>query len=137
MYSRVLSDGSLTFLQALAERDTESEELRLQIAELESNTDALHGKFEAALAHTEREAEEKDEEIALANREIEQLGHRIYELEEDAEELKRINDRAREDEMVERERLEALAVALKGVRDLTVGSGYLLTFLAESSPPQG
>ncbi|KAI0300120.1 hypothetical protein B0F90DRAFT_1725156 [Multifurca ochricompacta] len=98
---------------ALAERDAESEELRMQINELESNTNALHDKFEAALAHLEREAEEKDEEIALANREIEQLGHRIYELEEDAEELKRINDRAREDEMVERERLEALAAALK------------------------
>ncbi|KAI9464786.1 hypothetical protein F5148DRAFT_1209689 [Russula earlei] len=98
---------------ALAERDAESEELRMQIAELESNTNALHDKFEAALAHLEREAEEKDEEIALANREIEQLGHRIYELEEDAEELKRINDRAREDEMVERERLEALTAALK------------------------
>ncbi|KAI0295796.1 hypothetical protein BC826DRAFT_1104178 [Russula brevipes] len=98
---------------ALAERDAESEELRMQVAELESNTNALHDKFEAALAHLEREAEEKDEEIALANREIEQLGHRIYELEEDAEELKRINDRAREDEMVEHERLEALTVALK------------------------
>ena len=120
MYPRGLWDGSLIFLQALAERDAESEELRMQINELESNTNALHDKFEAALAHLEREAEEKDEEIALANREIEQLGHRIYELEEDAEELKRINDRAREDEMVERERLEALAVALKDVRALTV-----------------
>ncbi|KAI9457601.1 hypothetical protein BJY52DRAFT_1426638 [Lactarius psammicola] len=98
---------------ALTERDAESEELRMQINELESNTNALHDKFEAALAHLEQEAEEKDEEIALANREIEQLGHRIYELEEDAEELKRINDRAREDEMVERERLEALTAALK------------------------
>ena len=99
----------------------------MQVAELESNTNALHDKFEAALAHLEREAEEKDEEIALANREIEQLGHRIYELEEDAEELKRINDRAREDEMVERERLEALAVALKEVCTLVVVSVYSLT----------
>ena len=99
----------------------------MQIAELETNTNALHDKFEAALAHLEQEAEEKDEEIALANREIEQLGHRIYELEEDAEELKRINDRAREDEMVERERLEALAVALKEVRGLAVVSVPPLT----------
>jgi septal ring factor EnvC (AmiA/AmiB activator) len=106
--------------QALAERDAESEELRMQINELESNTNALHDKFEAALAHLEREAEEKDEEIALANREIEQLGHRIYELEEDADELKRINDRAREDEMVERERLEALTAALKEVCPLVI-----------------
>ena len=99
----------------------------MQVAELESNTNALHDKFEAALAHLEREAEEKDEEIALANREIEQLGHRIYELEEDAEELKRINDRAREDELVERERLEALTAALKEVRVLAVILMYPLT----------
>ncbi|KAF8504365.1 hypothetical protein F5888DRAFT_1655142 [Russula emetica] len=98
---------------ALTERDAESEELRMQVAELESNTNALHDKFEAALAHLEKEAEDKDDEIAIANREVEQLGHRIYDLEEDAEELKRINDRAREDEMVERERLEALTAALK------------------------
>lgn len=127
MYPRGLWDGSLIFVQALAERDAESEELRMQITELESNTNALHDKFEAALAHLERDAEEKDEEIALANREIEQLGHRIYELEEDAEELKRINDRAREDEMVERERLEALAVALKEVRALAVVPVFPLT----------
>ena len=99
----------------------------MQITELESNTNALHDKFEAALAHLEQEAEEKDEEIALANREIEQLGHRIYELEEDAEELKRINDRTREDEMVERERLEALTLALKEVRVLTVVLAFPLT----------
>jgi len=123
LYPSSLKDYPLIFPQALAERDTESEELRMQVAELESNTNALHDKFEAALAHLEREAEEKDEEIALANREIEQLGHRIYELEEDAEELKRINDRAREDEMVERERLEALTAALKEVFALTTVLG--------------
>jgi len=123
LYPSSLKDYPLIFLQALTERDTESEELRMQVAELESNTNALHDKFEAALAHLEREAEEKDEEIALANREIEQLGHRIYELEEDAEELKRINDRAREDEMVERERLEALTAALKEVFALTTVLG--------------
>ncbi|KAH9994662.1 hypothetical protein BJV77DRAFT_994017 [Russula vinacea] len=111
--TELISEHRSILDDALAERDAESDELRMQIAELETNTNALHDKFEAALAHLEQEAEEKDEEIALANREIEQLGHRIYELEEDAEELKRINDRAREDEMVERERLEALAVALK------------------------
>lgn len=99
----------------------------MQVTELESNTNALHDKFEAALAHLEQEAEEKDEEIALANREIEQLGHRIYELEEDAEELKRINDRAREDEMIERERLEALTAALKEVSATVVILVYCLT----------
>lgn len=136
MYPFSFWDGLLIFFQALAERDGESEELRMQIAELESNTNALHDKFEAALAHLEREAEEKDEEIALANREIEQLGHRIYELEEDAEELKRINDRAREDEMVERERLEALTAALKEVRGLAVVPISPFDVFAESSAPQ-
>ncbi len=109
----------------------------MQIAELESNTNALHDKFEAALAHLEREAEEKDEEIALANREIEQLGHRIYELEEDAEELKRINDRAREDEMVERERLEALTAALKEVRGFAVIPVPPLTSLQKAAHLKG
>jgi predicted nuclease with TOPRIM domain len=124
---RILRRDALICLQALAERDAESEELRMQVTELESNTNALHDKFEAALAHLEQEAEEKDEEIALANREIEQLGHRIYELEEDAEELKRINDRAREDEMIERERLEALTAALKEVRAIVAILVYCLT----------
>jgi septal ring factor EnvC (AmiA/AmiB activator) len=109
----------------------------MQIAELESNTNALHDKFEAALAHLEQEAEDKDEEIAIANREIEQLGHRIYELEEDAEELKRINDRARDDEMVERERLEALTAALKEVRGFAVVPVPPFDIFAESSAPQG
>src|ERR1700744_4412712 len=108
----------------------------MQVTELESNTNALHDKFEAALAHLEQEAEEKDEEIALANREIEQLGHRIYELEEDAEELKRINDRAREDEMIERERLEALTAALKEVSAAVVILVYCFYILTESSTPQ-
>ncbi|KAI0052262.1 hypothetical protein FA95DRAFT_1533022 [Auriscalpium vulgare] len=98
---------------ALADRDAESEELRMQIADFEANNTAMHEKYEAAFAHLEREAEEKDEEIALANREIEQLGQRIYELEEDTEELKRVAERDRAEEAVERERLEALCAALK------------------------
>ncbi|ETW85083.1 hypothetical protein HETIRDRAFT_470129 [Heterobasidion irregulare TC 32-1] len=98
---------------ALAERDSECEELRLHISELESNTNILHEKFEAALAHLESESDEKDAEIAAANREIEELGQRIYELEEDSDELKKMSDRIREDEAVERDRLEALAAALK------------------------
>lgn len=87
----------------------------MHVQELESNTNDLHDKFEAALANLERESEEKDEEIAAANREVEQLGHRIYELEEQHDELRKLNDRLREDEAVERERLEALTEALKDV----------------------
>lgn len=88
----------------------------MHVAELESNTNDLHEKFEIALANLEKESDEKDEEIAAANREVEQLGHRIYELEEEHDELKKLNDRLREDEAVDRERLEALTEALKGVR---------------------
>lgn len=58
----------------------------MHVAELESNTNDLHEKFEIALANLEKESDEKDEEIAAANREVEQLGHRIYELEEEHDE---------------------------------------------------
>lgn len=87
----------------------------MQITELENNTNDLHEKFEIAFAHLERESEEKDEEIAAANREIQELGHRIYELEEDNDELRRLNEQTRADEAIERERLEALSTALKQV----------------------
>ncbi|THH06408.1 hypothetical protein EW146_g9618 [Bondarzewia mesenterica] len=99
--------------KALTDHDSECEKLRLHISELESNTDTLHEKFEAALAHLEAESDEKDAKIAVANREIEQFGQRIYDIEEDNEELKTVSDQMREDEAIERERLEALAAALK------------------------
>lgn len=89
----------------------------MHVAELEANTNNLHDKFDDALANLEREADEKDEELAAANREVEQFGHRIYELEEEHDELRKLNDRLREDEAVDRERLEALTEALKDVRD--------------------
>ncbi|EGN96476.1 hypothetical protein SERLA73DRAFT_170829 [Serpula lacrymans var. lacrymans S7.3] len=97
----------------LAERETESKDLRLNISELEANTNDLHAKFEAALAHLEREAEDKDAEISATNREIEKLGEQVYLLEEENDKLKEESDRIREEEAVERERLEALAAALK------------------------
>ena len=87
----------------------------MQITELERNTNTLHEKFEAAFEHLEQEAQEKDEEIAAANQEIEQFGQRIYELEEANDELKRLSEQTRADEAIERERLEALANALKQV----------------------
>jgi len=90
----------------------------MQIAELEANTNMLHEKFEAALAHLEQEADEKDAEVEAANREIAQLGDRIYELEEEGEELKKNMERAREDDSVEREHLEVLVATLKDVSRL-------------------
>lgn len=98
---------------ALAERETESKELRLNISELEANTNDLHAKFEATLQHLEKEAEEKDAELEAANREIEKLGEQVYLLEVDNDRLKEEHVRQLEDDAVERERLEALAAALK------------------------
>lgn len=38
--------------------EKEARELRLNITELEANTNDLHSKFEATLAHLEQEAED-------------------------------------------------------------------------------
>ena len=54
-----------------------SKELRLNISELEANTNDLHEKFEQALAHLEEESDEKDNEIAANNAEIQKLGHQV------------------------------------------------------------
>ena len=101
--------------QALDQREAESKDLRMHVTELESNTNDLHDKFEAALAHLERESEEKDAEIEAANREIEKLGVQVYQLEEENERIRDEAERVREDEAVDRERLEALTSALKEV----------------------
>ncbi|KAL4245899.1 hypothetical protein ABKN59_009564 [Abortiporus biennis] len=98
---------------ALEQRDGECKELRLHITNLESQTSELHEKFEVALAHLERESDEKDAEIEAANREIEKLGEQVYSLEEEIEHIRAESDRIRSDEAVERERLEALTAALK------------------------
>lgn len=85
----------------------------MHIDEYEANAEDLHNKFEATLAHLEREAEEKDNEIEAANRDLERMSNQIYTLEDENERLKEEMDRLREDEAVERERLEQLASALK------------------------
>ncbi|THH29016.1 hypothetical protein EUX98_g5172 [Antrodiella citrinella] len=97
----------------LEQRDAESKELRMHVSDLETGTTEMHEKFEAALAHLERESEEKDAEIEAANREIEKLGEQVYLLEEENDRVKEESERIREDDAVERERLEALSVALK------------------------
>jgi predicted RNase H-like nuclease (RuvC/YqgF family) len=102
-------------LKVLEQREAESKELRLHISELETNTNDLHEKFETALAHLERESEEKDTEIEAANAEIERLGDQVYNLEDQLERLKEESARVREEDAVERERLEGLSTALKEV----------------------
>ena len=83
----------------------------------------LHDKFEIALAHKEREAEEKDAEIAAANQEIQAFSDQVYRLEEENEQLKDESNRTREEDGVELERLETLTAALKDVRQYVLIRG--------------
>ena len=87
----------------------------MQLTELETQMNDLHEKFEIALAHKEREADDKDAEIAAANQEIQALGDQVYRLEEENERLKEESERLREEDTVELERLDALSAALKEV----------------------
>ena len=87
----------------------------MHIDEYEANAEDLHQKFEATLAHLEREAEEKDNELEAANRELERISNQLYILEDEHEKLKEEMDRLREDEAIERDRLEQLSHALKQV----------------------
>ncbi|EJD06171.1 uncharacterized protein FOMMEDRAFT_78216 [Fomitiporia mediterranea MF3/22] len=101
------------FSYVLAERDADSKELRMHVSELEANTTDLHNKFEAALAHLEQEAEEKDAEIESANREIQKLGQRVFELEDELDNVKAMSDKIRDEEAMERDRLDTMVSALK------------------------
>ena len=103
------------FLQVLAEREAESKDLRINISELEANTDLLHTKFEAAFAHMEQEADENEVKIEGMQETIDQLGEQIYQLEDENDRLKEEGERTREEETAERERLEVLSAALKEV----------------------
>ena len=103
----------------LAERDAEAEKLRHRNAELEDNTTVLHDKFEAALAHMEQEAAEKDAELEAANLDIEKLGNRIWILEDEAETWKEDELKRAEEDAVEKERVEMVVSALKEVRTLS------------------
>lgn len=102
-------------LQVLAEREAESKDLRVNISELEANTDLLHSKFEAAFAHLETEADENEAKMEGMQETIDQLGEQIYHLEDENDRLKEEGERVREEETAERERLEALSAALKEV----------------------
>ncbi|KAL0569917.1 hypothetical protein V5O48_012048 [Marasmius crinis-equi] len=93
----------------LAERETESKDLRLNISELEAGQNDLHQKFETTLAHLEQEADAKEAELESLNDTIQRLGNQIYDLEDENDRMKEM----REDEADERERLEQLVAALK------------------------
>lgn len=102
--------------QVLGERDTECKDLRLTISELETNTNDLHNKFEAALAHLEQEADEKDAQIETLNEAMEKLSEQVYILEDENDRLKEDHEKMKEEDDAERERLETLTAALREVR---------------------
>jgi len=88
----------------------------MTMSELEANTNDLHAKYEAAFNHVEQEIDRKDVELEDCQETIGKLGEQIYQLEDENERLKEEHSRLREDEAAERERLEALAAALKEVK---------------------
>jgi cell division protein FtsB len=57
--------------------------------------------------------QESDREIAANSEEIQKLGHQVYTLEEENDNLRDEFDCVREDDIAERERLEALLTSLK------------------------
>ncbi|KAJ7458420.1 hypothetical protein FB451DRAFT_1182618 [Mycena latifolia] len=57
-----------------SERESESKDLRLNVSELEANTDDLHSKFEAAPAYLEEETEAQDAEIESIQQTVDKLG---------------------------------------------------------------
>ncbi|KAG2005756.1 hypothetical protein CC2G_002136 [Coprinopsis cinerea AmutBmut pab1-1] len=118
----------------LADRDSESKELRLLIGELETNTNDLHVKFEAHVGQLEDELEERRRDIEDRDKELEEkeaeleardvemenlrgtidkLGEQIYLLEDENDKFKEELDRIRDDEALERERLEGVVSGLK------------------------
>lgn len=99
----------------MAERESETKDLRLHISELEVNTGELHSKFEAALTHLEQETDDKDAEIESMQETIQKLGEQIYLLEDENDKLKEESDHLREEEAAERERLEGVSAAFKEV----------------------
>lgn len=114
--AKSLTDGK----QVLAERETEVRELRLNMSEFEARNNDLRNEFEAALNDLEAQAEAKDTEIEGLRTTIDKLGEDIYMLEDENDKIKEEAERIRDDDAVERERLEALSAALKEVRSYSV-----------------
>lgn len=82
---------------------------------MEESTNELHNKFEAALLHVEEQNKEKEAEIEAANGEIQRLGDRVFELEDENERARESHDRYRDEAGADRARLEGTVDALKEV----------------------
>ncbi|PCH38489.1 hypothetical protein WOLCODRAFT_115591 [Wolfiporia cocos MD-104 SS10] len=98
---------------ALDQREAEAAQLRLNIAQFEAQNQELHEKFEETLERLRRDVNEKETEIYSANREIQQLSQRNFDLEEELERFKTESERIIRAEAGERERLAAEAASLQ------------------------
>lgn len=83
---------------------------------MEESTNELHNKFEAALLVVEEQSKEKEIELEAANREIQRLGDRVFELEDESERNRETTDRWKDEVAAESARLEGTVAALKEVR---------------------
>lgn len=99
----------------MSERETELRDIKLSLDEHETRHAELRNEFEAALNDLELQAETKDAQIEAMRTTIDKLGEDIYILEDENDKIKEEAERLREDDSVERERLEALSAALKEV----------------------
>ncbi|OCF33425.1 hypothetical protein I316_04845 [Kwoniella heveanensis BCC8398] len=78
----------------LLERDEELAAALEKISDLQGVQAETHDRLEETLKNIDRDNQEKDQELLAANREIEELGQRVYELEEALE-----DHRARESDL--------------------------------------
>lgn len=114
----------------MAERESTVKELELRVSELEGTQNELHEKFEAALAHLDRESQEKDVElhrlelllderqadIESGNAEIDHLNRRVFDLEEELDRVVEQSRRDLEDALHRAELNEEISGSLKEVR---------------------
>ncbi|EIW73667.1 hypothetical protein TREMEDRAFT_26645 [Tremella mesenterica DSM 1558] len=73
---------------ALLEREEELAVVSERVAELEAAQSETHDRLEETMRNIERDNEEKEADLIAANKEIEVLGQRVYELEEALDELR-------------------------------------------------
>ncbi|KAK4687765.1 hypothetical protein P7C73_g2352, partial [Tremellales sp. Uapishka_1] len=74
--------------EALIEREDELAVAKDRVVELQAAQGETHDRLEETLKNIERDNMEKDADLVAANREVEDLGQRVYELEEAIEELR-------------------------------------------------
>lgn len=100
----------------LAERDSETKDLRLQVSELEAGISDLTSKFETTLAHLEEQSNAKDNELENMNTKLRQMEDQLDMLEDENDKLKVGGDQTKEEDGAEKEKLEGMLAILREVR---------------------